>query len=342
MVPYAGFTLPVQYGGGIITEHKAVRNAAGLFDVSHMGELLLSGPGALQSLNRLLTNDFTGMADGQARYSPMCTPDGGIVDDVIVYRLRGEKYLMVVNAANREKDAAWVAEHCVSETEMRDCSDDIAQIALQGPLAEEILREIAAEDCIPAKYYTAVESATVAGICCMVSRTGYTGEAGFELYCKTEDATRLWDTLLSVGGDRLIPCGLGARDTLRFEAGMPLYGHEMAENITPLEAGLDRFVRQEKSDFIGKSALLGFTPTQRRAGLRLTGKGIARGNEPVFAAGEQVGYVTSGTFCPHLNGAFAMALLPADCPDQAALEIEVRGRRIAAEIVPLPFYRQAK
>ena len=245
IVPFAGWLLPVQYSG-VIAEHKAVRSACGLFDVSHMGELLLRGADALENVNRLMTNDFSGMAEGQARYSPMCYEDGGTVDDLIVYKCSDTAYFIVVNAANKDKDAAWIGEHLTGDCAMEDLSDRVAQLALQGPKAEELLRTLTGD--IPERNYTAVLRGTVAGMPCLVSRTGYTGEDGFELYCAPADAPALWDALTAGGA---LPCGLGARDTLRLEAAMPLYGHELSAEINPYEAGLGIFVKLDKPDFIG-------------------------------------------------------------------------------------------
>ena len=231
IVPFAGWLLPVQYSG-VIAEHRAVRSACGLFDVSHMGELVLRGADALANVNNLMTNDFSGMADGQARYSPMCYEDGGVVDDLILYRCSDTAYLIVVNAANRDKDAGWIRAHLTGDCAMEDISDQVAQLALQGPEAESILRTLTGD--IPEKNYTAVLHGTVDGRPCLVSRTGYTGEDGFELYCAPGDAPALWDALIAAGA---VPCGLGARDTLRLEAAMPLYGHELSPEINPYEAG---------------------------------------------------------------------------------------------------------
>ena len=230
LVPFAGWLLPVQYSG-VIAEHRAVRTGCGLFDVSHMGELLLRGPDALANLNRLMTNDFSGMADGQARYSPMCYEDGGVVDDLIVYRYSDTAWLAVVNASNTAKDRDWMTAHLAGDCTLEDLSDQTAQLALQGPGAEVLLRTLTAD--LPAKNYTAVLHGTVDGRPCLVSRTGYTGEDGFELYCAPADAPALWDALTAAGA---LPCGLGARDTLRLEAAMPLYGHELSLH-QPLRGG---------------------------------------------------------------------------------------------------------
>ena len=345
LVPFAGYLLPVQYPTGVIAEHLAVRRQAGLFDVSHMGEVLFRGPDALANLNRLLTNDFTNLAVGRVRYSPMCNDAGGVVDDLIVYRLGEESYLAVVNAANREKDVDWMRAHLSGRVEMEDLSDGIAQLALQGPRSREILARLMPEGEIPQKYYSFTREATVAGMCCLVSRTGYTGEHGYEIYLSNEDAPKLWDLLLEAGReDGLIPCGLGARDTLRLEAAMPLYGHEMDDAITPLETGLDFAVKLAKPDFIGKAAIEAKNPPAiRRVGLKVTGRGIVREHCPLYLGEREVGHSTSGTHCPFLGGAYAMALVDADCAAEGtALEADVRGRRVAVQVVPLPFYQAAK
>ncbi|WP_139651045.1 glycine cleavage system aminomethyltransferase GcvT [Raoultibacter phocaeensis] len=345
IVPFAGYLLPIEYPTGLMKEHLAVRNACGLFDVSHMGEVLFGGPGALATLNHLMTNDFSNMAIGRCRYTALCYEDGGMVDDLIVYKLGEERFLAVVNAANKDKDVAWMSDNLLGETEMRDLSDDIAQIAVQGSLAQSILSRVADEDGLPARYYTFSEHVSVAGCDCLVSRTGYTGEDGFELYCAPTDAPTIWSALLEAGaGDGLIPCGLGARDTLRLEAGMPLYGHEMDETVDPLEAGLAFAVKLDKPQFIGKAALVAKgDPARMRIGLEVTGRGIIREHEPVLLDDVCIGTTTSGTFCPFLKKACAMALV--DTGSVAVgdeVEVEVRGRRVAAAVVPLPFYQRSR
>lgn len=336
IVPFAGWLLPVQYSG-VIAEHRAVRSACGLFDVSHMGELVLRGADALANVNNLMTNDFSGMADGQARYSPMCYEDGGVVDDLIVYRCSDTAYLIVVNAANRDKDAGWIRAHLTGDCAMEDISDQVAQLALQGPEAESILRTLTGD--IPEKNYTAVLHGTVDGRPCLVSRTGYTGEDGFELYCAPGDAPALWDALIAAGA---VPCGLGARDTLRLEAAMPLYGHELSPEINPYEAGLGIFVKLDKDGFIGKAALEQARPVRRRrVGLKMTGRGIAREECPVYDGEKQIGVVTSGTHCPWLGCAVAMALVDAGYKEPGTpLQVDVRGRRVEAEVVKPPFYKR--
>ena len=337
IVPFAGYLLPVEYPTGVIAEHRAVRAQAGLFDVSHMGEATLRGADALGNLNRLLTNDFTGMKDGQARYSPMCDENGGTVDDLLVYKFGEGDYMLVLNAANREKDVKWIAEHLSGDVVFEDVSDGVAQIALQGPASEEILRAAKPEWALPKRNYRFKAQADA-----LVSRTGYTGEDGFEIYLKPEKAAELWDALLEAGKPfGLIPCGLGARDTLRMEAAMPLYGHERSADVTPLEAGLDVFVKLDKPEFIGRQGLLDRGARVRRCGLVPVDRGIPREGAQVFAGDEPIGRVTSGTHLPTLGHAACMALLKTEYtqPDAEAL-IDVRGRKIRAKVVPLPFYKR--
>lgn len=344
MVPFAGYQLPVQYTG-VIDEHLSVRERAGLFDVSHMGEVLFTGRDALKNLNYLFTNDFTSMMDGRVRYSTMCNSQGGVVDDMLIYRFSEEKYMVVPNAANRQKDVDFMRLYLSGDVRMEDISDSVAQIALQGPKSREILEMLTDKSNIPVKYYSFTDDVKVGNIKCLLSQTGYTGELGYELYVTNEDAASLWDSLLEAGKPfGLEPCGLGARDTLRLEAGMPLYGHEMDESISPFEADLSFTVKMQKDDFIGKAALEARgEPKITRVGLKITGRGIARENNPVLIGGKRIGSTTSGTHCPYLNGAYAMALVDVTCSDIGTeIKVEVRGRCIDAEIVPLPFYKSGK
>ncbi len=341
IVPFAGYLLPVQYGTGVITEHMAVRTACGLFDVSHMGEIMCIGKDAVKNLNHLLTNDYTTMYDGQARYSPMCNENGGVVDDLIVYKVRDDHYFIVVNAANKDKDFEWMKKHEFGDAVFTDISKDVAQIALQGPKAETILKKLVAEEDIPKKYYSAYFHKEIGGMDCIISKTGYTGEDGFEFYLAAEEAPKLWELLLETGKEEgLIPCGLGARDTLRLEAAMPLYGHEMNDEITPVEAGLGFFVKMQKEEFIGKAALEEKgAPGVKRVGLKVTGRGIIREHTDVYVGDKKVGVTTSGTHCPYIKAPVAMALLDVEYTEAGtAVEAEVRGRKVAAEVVPLPFY----
>lgn len=350
IVPFAGYLLPVEYPAGLIEEHLAVRTRAGLFDVSHMGEVLLRGSGALNSLNHLLTNDFTEQPVGKCRYSALCYPDGGMVDDLIVYRRGEQDFLIVVNAANKDKDVAYMRENLLEDTELIDASDQYAQLALQGPCAQSIAEELVSDtESLPKGYYTFTENVEVAGVSCIVSRTGYTGEDGFELYCSPEDAPALWDALMQAGASQgILPCGLGARDTLRLEASMPLYGHEMDETVSPLETGLAFGVRMNKPDFIGKTALEASLaqspegkPARERIGLAITGRGIAREHCPVNKGERSIGMTTSGTYFPFLKFAGAMALVEAGSVSVGdTVTVTVRGRTLEAEVVPLPFYKR--
>ena len=345
IVPFAGYLLPVQYETGVIKEHMAVRTACGLFDVSHMGEITCIGKDAVKNLNHLLTNDYTTMYDGQARYSPMCNEEGGVVDDLIVYKVREEHYLIVVNAANKDKDYEWIKNHVFGDVEIKDISDQVAQIALQGPKALEVLKKVAKEEDIPVKYYSATFRRKIDDMECIISKTGYTGENGFELYLAAEEAPKMWELLLEAGKEEgLFPCGLGARDTLRLEAAMPLYGHEMDDTVTPLEAGLGIFVKMNKEEFIGKDAIEAKGPlTRKRVGLKVTGRGIIREHETVDCDGKESGHTTSGTHCPYRGYPIAMALLDIDYTEIGTkVEADVRGRRIEAEIVPLPFYKKGQ
>ena len=346
IVPFAGYLLPVQYGTGVITEHMAVREKAGLFDVSHMGEVLCQGKDALANLQKLLTNDFTNMVDGQARYSPMCNENGGTVDDLIVYKREDNDYFIVVNAANKDKDYQWMLDHQFGEVTFTDASSEYGQIALQGPKAMEILKKLTAEENIPKKYYHAVFDTEVAGIPCIISKTGYTGEDGVELYLASENAETMWDALLEAGKDEgLIPCGLGARDTLRMEAAMPLYGHEMDDEISPLETGLKFAVKMGKEeDFIGKKAMEERgEPKITRIGLKVTGRGIIREHQDIYIGEKKIGHTTSGTHCPFLGYPIAMALVDAGSVEIGnKVEVDVRGRKVEAEVIALPFYKRAK
>ncbi|MEG0166701.1 MAG: glycine cleavage system aminomethyltransferase GcvT [Ruthenibacterium sp.] len=338
IVPFAGYLLPVQYPTGVIAEHNAVREKAGIFDVSHMGEAMLEGPDALRNLNYILTNSFDTLLIGSARYTLMLYENGGEVDDLIVYRLGADKFFLVLNASNTEKDIAWLRVHLQGDATLTDLSPVTAQIALQGPLSKEIIAPLCDASLLPEKNYTFTEKMAVAGVECLVSRTGYTGEFGYELYMAPEKATAVWKALLENGA---VPCGLGCRDTLRLEAAMPLYGHELGENVNPLAAGLGFAVKMSKEDFVGKAALVAQgEPKQIRVGLKATGRGIIREQEPVLSNGTQIGMTTSGTHCPTLGVACAMAYLDKEFSAPGTpVSVLVRGREIAAEVVALPFYK---
>lgn len=344
IVSFAGYLLPVQYEAGVIAEHMAVRQKVGMFDVSHMAEMTLCGKDAMKNVQMLVTNECGNMTDGQVKYSTMCYENGTTVDDLLVYKIDDEHILLVVNAANHLKDVEWIKSHLTGDVVFEDISDNVAQIALQGPKALEVMRKVSDESKLPTKYYTFVPRCTVAGKTCLVSRTGYTGEFGYEIYCAPGDVADIWNALLENGKEEgLLPCGLGCRDTLRFEAGMPLYGHEMDDTITPIEASLGFCVKMKKPDFIGKKALEERGAVTRKVcTLKITGKGIAREHQDVYADGKKIGATCSGTHCPYLGGAFATALL--DLPYNEVgtkVEIDVRGRRVAAEVVKTPIYDRA-
>ncbi len=343
IVPFGGFAMPVQYKAGVIAEHMVVREKAGLFDVSHMGEIALTGPDALANLNKILTNSFDTMMDGQARYTVMCYDNGGCVDDLIVYKKADNDYFLVVNASNKDKDFEWMKQHEFGDATFTDVSDAWGQLALQGPKAMDILRKLAKEEDIPAKYYHAVFDGEVAGVPCIVSKTGYTGEDGVELYCPADKVVELWKKVLEAGEEEgILPCGLGARDTLRMEAAMPLYGHEMDETVSPRETGLGFAVKMDKDDFIGKAALE-VAATRKRIGLKVTGRGIIREHQAVFVGDEEIGMTTSGTHCPFLGYPVAMALVKKESVEVGdSVVVEVRGRKVEAEVVALPFYKREK
>ncbi|MDP8949849.1 MAG: glycine cleavage system aminomethyltransferase GcvT, partial [Actinomycetota bacterium] len=339
LVDFSGWEMPVQYEG-IKAEHRAVRERAGLFDVSHMGEVVFRGPDAEEAVQRLVTRDVSRLAEGQAGYAAVCYEDGGTVDDVLVYR-RPEDFLVVVNAANREKDLDYFRENTGDlDVEVSDESDDWALLALQGPEAAKVLQNLTDADLSGLKYYRFVEG-EVASAKVIVSRTGYTGEDGFEIYLSPDDAPHLWRELLEAGAT---PAGLGARDTLRLEAGMCLYGNELDPETTPLEAGIGFAVHLDKEqEFIGQDALI----REKEEGLRkklvgfeVEGRGIARHDYPVKVEDETVGRVTSGTLSPTLNRAIGLALVSPGVEDR--FEVMIRDRPVEAHTVPLPFYKHEK
>ncbi len=339
LVPFAGWEMPVQYEG-IKAEHEAVRTRAGLFDVSHMGEVAFKGPGAEEAVQRLVTRDVSRLAVGQVGYAAVCLPDGGTVDDVLVYRTPDD-FLVVVNAANREGDLAHFREHAQDlDVEVVDESDDWALLALQGPEAAAILQSFTETDLSALKYYR-YEVGEVGGLYAVISRTGYTGEDGFELYVRPDDAPASWRRLVEAGA---VPTGLGARDTLRLEAGMCLYGNELDRETTPLEAGIGFAVHLDKPvEFVGQEALR----REKEEGLRkklvgfeVEGRGIARHGHEVRAGGETVGEVTSGTLSPTLNRAIGLALVRPEVED--SFEVVIRGKVVAARAVGLPFYKRER
>jgi len=346
MVPFGGWDMPVQYSG-IIDEHRAVRTRAGLFDVSHMGEVSLTGPGAVAFVQRLVTNDLDRIASGQAMYTPMCTAEGGIIDDLLVYRLGDARLMLVVNAANTDTDLAWFRSHLARDVSLTDVSAETALLALQGPRASAILARLTREPVDLIKYYWFREGVEVAGRRAIVSRTGYTGEDGFELYAPAEDAVHLWQAILEAGrADGILPAGLGARDTLRLEAGLLLHGNDMDTTTTPMEVPLGWTVKLQKGDFIGADVLRRQKTegTRRRlVGFVLDGRAIARHGFPVHVDGRPAGTVTSGSFGPTVEKSIGLGFVP---PAQAApgspIAVEIRGRAVPGTVVKLPFYTRPK
>ncbi len=342
MVDFAGYELPIQYETGVIAEHLAVRQQAGLFDVSHMGELELKGKGALGSLQLIMTNDFSDMADGQIRYTMMLNEKGGQIDDLLVYRFSEEHYYLVVNASNCEKDAKWIESRILPNTIFKNLSASIGQVALQGPNSQKIMLKMAEENALPDKYYTFKQNSAVMGINCIISRTGYTGEDGYEIYCPAEKTGEIFEELLRQGSEfGLIPCGLGARDTLRFEAGMPLYGHEMSEDFLATEVGNNFFIKMNKPNFIGKQALIDNQPIYRRKGVEVLDKGIAREGSDVYDENNVlIGKVTTGTMSPSLKKAIAMVRILRSFEGEEVY-LDVRGRKLKAKIIKMPFYKRS-
>jgi glycine cleavage system T protein (aminomethyltransferase) len=342
MVPFAGFEMPVQYPSGITAEHRAVREAAGLFDVSHMGEFIVRGPQALDLVQRVTINDASRIAVGQAQYSAMCLESGGVVDDLLVYRYR-DRYMLVVNASNLEKDWAWVSRHAEGlDLTLEDASDRTGLIALQGPASREVLRPLVSVDLEGVTYYHFAQG-EVAGVPATISGTGYTGEDGFELYLAADDTVRVWRALLKAGaGAGLVPAGLGARDSLRLEMGYALYGNELDAEHTPLEAGLGWVTKLDKGDFVGRAALLGQKQSgvpRRLVGIVVSGRGFPRPGYPVVSAGDVVGTLTSGTVSPSLGVGIAMGYVPSTLAARGTtLEIDARGRLLPANVTPPPFY----
>lgn len=342
IVPFAGWEMPVQYPAGITSEHRAVREAAGLFDVSHMGEFVVRGPQAADLVQRVTVNDSSRMEVGQAQYSAMCLEHGGIVDDLIVYRFP-DHWMLVVNASNLDKDLAWIRGHVDGlDVEVEDRSDRLALIALQGPASREILRPLASPDVDEVRYYRFKEG-TVNGAAAIVAGTGYTGEDGFELCVAAEDAVGVWRALLEAGqGSGLVPAGLGSRDSLRLEVGYALYGNDLDEDHTPLESGLGWITKLDKGDFIGRDALVRQKEAgvpRRLVGLKVVGKGFPRHGYPILTDGRAVGVVTSGTVSPSLGWGVAMGYVPPELakPD-TALQIDVRGKAVDALVQRPPFY----
>src|SRR6266566_8790543 len=339
--------MPVQYAAGTMTEHLRTRTHAGLFDVSHMGEIDARGPDAIPFVNRLTSNDVTKLIDGQAQYSALTTPQGTVKDDLLVYRFAADHLLLVVNAATTLKDWEWVSSHLGTESvELRNASSEYCQLALQGPDALGILQPLTGVPLAEIRYYH-FSPGTVDGVAAIVSRTGYTGEDGFEVYAAADKAEQLWSKILDAGDfgspTGVLPCGLAARNTLRLEAGMCLYGHEIDETTTLLEANLGWICKLNKGEFIGRERLAEQKEEgvkRKLVGFEVTERGIARDGQDVLIGGQRVGQVTSGSPAPFIKKNIGMAYVPVESAKEGgAIEIDVRGRLVAAQIVPLPFYK---
>ncbi len=346
-IDFGGWDLPVQFSS-IKEEHEATRTRAGLFDVSHMGEVRVEGQNSLSFLQHMLTNDVSKLSPGKAQYTIMCYEDGGTVDDLIVYMLDENQYLLVVNAANRDKDTAWLKEHSAEGVTIEDVSDEFVQLAVQGPKAEEVLQKLTKTDLSTIKFFRFEQDVTISGVTepAIVSRTGYTGEDGFEIYLPQASGPELWQAILAAGEKEGVqPIGLGARDTLRFEANLALYGQELSPEITPLEAGLSFAVKVNKdADFIGKDRLKEQKengPERKLVGIEMIEKGIPRTHYEVFANDETIGFVTTGTQSPTLGKNVGLALLDQNYTAVGTeVMVQVRKRRLKAKVIPTPFYKR--
>jgi aminomethyltransferase len=352
MVDFGGWDMPVEYSG-LIAEHMAVRTAVGLFDVSHMGDIQLRGPGSLAAIQQLCMNDASRLAVGQAQYSAMLYPNGTFVDDVIVHKLSDNDYLIVINAGTREKDIQWVRKTigAMPSVHVNDFSDYYTQLAIQGPRAAETLQKLTSTDLSTIKNYWFTWGQVCGLHNVMIARTGYTGEDGFEIYIPSDVATseRVWSEVLAAGAEfGILPCGLGARNTLRLEAGMALYGHEISDSINVFEAGLNRYAKLEKPSFVGRDALLAIQeargPERKLVGLEITERGFGRDGYPVSTlSGDRIGEITSGGPSPFLKKAIAMAYVtPEYSTIDTELAVEIRGQLVKAKVVPLPFYKRPK
>jgi aminomethyltransferase len=353
MVEFNGWDMPVEYpsAGGIMAEHNAVRTGVGIFDVSHMGDIRLAGPQALAAVQHISMNDASRLAIGQAQYSALLYPEGTFVDDVIVHRLGEDEYLLVINAGTREKDFNWVRDNTRQfNCKVEHLSDEFTQIAIQGPKGVSLLQKLTDADLSAVKFYWVTRGAVCGLKNILIARTGYTGEDGFEIYIPADEATsvRVWNEILAAGKEfGVVPCGLGSRNTLRLEAKLPLYGHEISDTINVWEAGLDRFIKMEKPEFIGRAALekakaAGVKKTL--VGLEMVERGIARdGYKVLNEGGKEVGYVTSGSPAPFLKKNIALAYVPPELSSVGTkVKVEIRGQGVGAQVVPTPFYKRPK
>jgi len=348
MVDFGGWDMPVQYKAGVIEEHMATRTRAGLFDVSHMGEIWVEGRDAIPFVNRITTNDVTKLVDGQAHYSTLTNENGGVVDDLLVYRFNDEKLLLVVNASTTDKDWAWITSHKGEDDDLAltNASVSYCQIAIQGPKAIGILQKLTDTNLDEIKYYH-FSLGHVDGIESIISRTGYTGEDGFEVYAPAENAEQLWEKMLETGAEEgILPCGLAARNTLRLESAMSLYGHELGDDITPLEANLGWITKLQKGDFVGRDKIAELKEKgikRKLVGFEMREPGIARDGYDVYVEDNKVGTVTSGSPAPFLKKNIGLAFVPPEFANVGQeLRIDVRGKRLAAEVVPTPFYKRQK
>ena len=350
MVDFGGWDMPVQYPAGTIEEHLRTRTHAGLFDVSHMGEIDVSGTDAIAFVNKITSNDVTKLVDGQAQYTALTTPQGTVIDDLLVYRLSADHLLLVVNAGTTDKDWEWIKSHHAGESvQLNNVSADYCQLALQGPDAQSILQKLTALPLSEIKYYH-FTSGSVDGVKGIVSRTGYTGEDGFELYAPADRAEQLWNNILDAGDSGaptgVVPCGLAARNTLRLEAGLALYGHEIDETTTLLEANLGWICKMDKGDFVGRDALARQKQEgvkRKLAGFEVTERGIARDDQEVVVGDQRVGKVTSGSPAPFLKKNIGFAYLPSEYATVGQeIKIDVRGRLVDAQVVKVPFYKRPK
>ena len=347
MVDFGGWDMPVQYTAGVIAEHMATREKAGLFDVSHMGEIWVEGEDAIKFVNRITTNDVTKLVDGQAQYSALTNESGGVVDDLLVYRFDEGKLLLVVNASTTDKDWDWITSHVKDEAiTLTNASADYCQIAVQGPRALEIAQKFTNVNLSEMKYYHFTVD-KFDGVDAIISRTGYTGEDGFEIYADRGEAVRLWNDLMEAGAEfGILPAGLAARNTLRLESAMSLYGHELSDDISPLEAGLGWICKINKGEFTGREHLAELKEKglkKKLVGFEMVDKGIARDEMEVYVGDEKVGYVSSGSPAPYLKKNIGLAFVPVEFAKTGQeITIDVRGKKLAAVIVPTPFYKREK
>ncbi len=337
IVEFADFLLPVQYSS-IVEEHMAVRENVGIFDVSHMGEIMIEGNKAIEFMNYLICNDISKIKSSRIKYSLLINENGNIIDDLLIYCINESKLLLVVNASNKDKDYKWLVNHKIEGVTITNLSDYYAQIAIQGPKSKEILLNIINESDLPIKYYSFIEKAKVLNHKVLISRTGYTGEDGYEIYADGASIKEIFKKLIELG---VTPCGLGARDTLRLEASMPLYGHEMSEETSPLDTSLEYFCKLDKQDFIGKNNIVDKGLT--RVGIENLDKGIIREDMEIYVDGDLIGKTTSGTLLPYLNKSCAMAIINKKySSDNTVIDVKIRNRFVKAKVVTLPFYKRAK